>query len=196
MIDGLLKCIDILLQFIKFSRESRQTFFENLLRPLFAEMEKIHIDYAQSWAKIHTILPPEWEQGTPAYQAQLAKASYALLELREALKIPREKLQAALRGYDTTKLAKPEREFVEALVTYFPRGEIDSNDLPEAIHQTLAPHSTDYSLVSMQFYKALSGGAQIELHGIIKRTEERETHAWQNVCRTFSALQVYVFRGT
>jgi hypothetical protein len=195
MFEALLKCIDLLTGALRFSRESRRAFFEKILEPLFQAMEAVHGDYAASWAKISETLAPEWQRGTSDFDQSIQNASIQLVQFRATLKAPRDKLLGVLSGYEGSRLSQHERDFVEALIAYFPRGEVHPSDLVDSARMPEGTPGTDYSLVAQQFYKYLEEGKPVDLHRIISRTMERESHAWKAVCKAFAALQVHVYRG-
>jgi len=177
VLDALLKIIERLIAIRQGRVVARKELFDKILEPTFNELLLIHGDYLKMFEDLRVFGAPR--TGGEIELIDRAKNARDVLRKRRLEFGPvRQKTRGVSDGLAAQELGDEEKDFVEAVVRYFPSGE---PSLPQSSASAVLAY-LDRDLKP----------EDIDL--LISKTIQRHVAAWSDVCTSFGRLKVAVTR--
>ncbi|GAA1182135.1 hypothetical protein F4556_005392 [Kitasatospora gansuensis] len=154
-----------------------------MLEQLLTDLEAVHGDYLVMFESILERTPSSWEQGSPGFDDQVRAVAGQLRQLRLAYEPVRVRVHATAEALRGAAVAAPERVFVEAVLGYFPTGELQDDE-------ATGRWRTSGTAVLDQLYRALDGELGQELGTLVQGTLDFHRRGWSEVCRAYAVLQL------
>ncbi|BFV59619.1 hypothetical protein KCMC57_up47230 [Kitasatospora sp. CMC57] len=154
-----------------------------LLEQLLADLEAVHRDYLVMFESILDRTPSSWERGSADFDAQVRSVADELRQLRLAYEPVRVRVHATAEAFRGAALAAPERGFVDAVLGYFPTGEVQDDE-------STGRWRTSGTAVLDQLYRALDGELSQEISMLILGTLAFHRRRWSEVCRAYAVFQL------
>ena len=153
------------------------------LDKLFADLEAVHSDYLVMFEAILNGVPDAWEEGTPHFSEKVRATASALRQLRLTYEPVRVRVRAVAETFNGARLPTAERAFIEAVLAYFPTGELRGEDLTQQVR-------TSGTVVLDHLYRSLDGELGLDLASLVRETLRFHRQRWPAVCLTHAALQL------
>ncbi|MER5867484.1 hypothetical protein [Kitasatospora sp. NPDC002040] len=153
------------------------------LEQLLADLEAVHRDYLVMFEAVRAQAPAAWEQGSPGFAGQVRSVAGQLRHLRLVYEPVRVRVRATAEVLERVPVAAAERAFAEAVLGYFPTGELGTDE-------ESGPWRTSGTAVLDHLYRALDGELGQELGALLERTLTLHRHGWSEVCRAYAVLQL------
>jgi hypothetical protein len=209
MIDAFSKVIDRLIQLVEYRDKRLRRVFDEVLTPIFKDLESIHNDYDSIFKETRALLPnkeiglslfnetartdpliillPQSEEAKTVRDGkQYTDALEHLRNKREVFEPLRIKLRAMLPELKKIEINEEADDFIAAVINYFPSG------INEAERKWSNP-SVSYGLVRYMEHKL--GSPSRELHQLIEHILYFNRQNWEEVCRSYMRLKVKAVSG-
>lgn len=180
-IAGLVSAIDYLIRLLEFRDASANQRFAQLFEPCFNDLLVVHRDYIQMFEQTRALIREDSAKGTK-------RATTLLQQQRIEFAPVREKLKKLLQAMPKMNLSRDEKQFVDALVEYFPQGtpgepaRTDSQSLLDKL-ESLHPERTAAKAGSVE--KGL-----IQTLELIERLLRSHREKWSLVCEAYVPLKL------
>jgi len=200
MINSLLAIIDRLIQLKTYQYERARVTYEQVFEPLFNDLLLIHGDYIKMFQDVADLLP--WRLTCEVYDGVAitqADRSKAFKEAIRSLRLRRkqfEPIRVRLRALSNelaanlSKFGPEARQFIQAVLKYFPQGNIDTHIWPPSPSAVLL----EILEQSRPLKNNLAGDIRIYEHA--RRTIEHNIRSheetWSELCIAFAKLRVAV----
>jgi len=153
------------------------------LDKLFTDLELIHQDYLVMFESILEQAPDAWESGTPGFAERVRETATQLRRLRLTYEAVRVRVRVTARSFRQVMLPELEAAFVEAVLGYFPTGELRSDELTgESV--------TSGTAVLDHLYRSLDGELGQELGMLVRDTLRFHRQRWAELCAAYMAMQL------
>jgi hypothetical protein len=153
------------------------------LDKLFADLEAVHSDYLVMFEAILDRVPDAWEEAMPHFSEKVRATASELRRLRLTYEPVRVRVQAVAETFADTRLPAAERAFVEAVLAYFPTGELRGEDLTQQVR-------TSGTVVLDHLYQSLDGELGLDLGSLVRDTLRFHRQRWSAVCLAHAALRL------
>ncbi|MDH6114586.1 hypothetical protein P3T36_000985 [Kitasatospora sp. MAP12-15] len=157
------------------------------LDKLCTDLELIHQDYLLMFESILEQAPDAWESGTPGFAERVRETATRLRRLRLTYEAVRVRVRVTAQSFRQVVLPQCEGDFVEAVVAYFPTGELRSDELTGEL-------VTSGTAVLDHLYRSLDGELGQELGTLLRDTLRFHRQRWAELCAAHAAMQIS--RGT
>ncbi|GGO54501.1 hypothetical protein GCM10012286_64450 [Streptomyces lasiicapitis] len=158
-------------------------FRRQAVEQLLADLEAVHRDYLVMFESILEKTPAAWERETPDFAERVRAVAELLRRLRLAYEPVRVRVHSTAEALHGTAVRQPERVFVDAVLAYFPTGEL-------RVDEEHHPWRTSGTAVLDHLYRALDGELGQELRALIAATLALHRQRWLEVCRAHAALRL------
>jgi hypothetical protein len=201
MIDALISIIDRLIQLTKYRADRLRTVFTELFEPLFNDLLMVHGDYIGMFQHTLDCLPwnltaEVWDSKkiTPEDRREAFRKAIEQLRARRKQFAP---IRAKIRAISdelkpTLEKSTPEvRGFVDAVLSYFPRGDVDPS---RTGWPSPAIVMIEFLEEKLQFDDDLAADRRIYEHARSTVELSIRTHeeGWSRLCIAFAKLKVAV----
>jgi hypothetical protein len=154
-----------------------------VLERLAADLETVHKDYLTIFETLLEEMPDAWEFGSPGYSAHIRAAAALLRRLRREYEPVRIRVRATAETLADGSLPAAERYFVEAVLSYFPSGELRADGQGQA-----AGTSAGQFLERLSHSPGEPGSQQ--LGEMIRHTLRQHRDSWVHVCYAYAQAQL------
>jgi len=187
MLDSIIKALEFLLKAFQQRTDQKRRKFDQVYKPLFDLLQEINKNYHDMFEELSTTLRLEPGQSHPESE-NLCEAAQKLQSLRTQFSPVRAQCRGMAKSLSTLDLPVIEKEFVTAVLEYFPRGEL----VIEASGK--GDINTSSSIVLKKIYEELARGEtpSSEIPALVAGTINVHLLRWEKVCAAYEKLKFVV----
>jgi DNA-binding winged helix-turn-helix (wHTH) protein len=164
---------------------------EAVLEPAFNDLRRIHINYLRVFSDIQKDLPTSMLKSDPAYAEQVNEAVRRLKDLRVEFAPVRVEIRILATQLRQRALSPAARRFTEALLDYFPNGELRVRSPPRNPDRQETEATMVIGRISHELTADSSPSASELLAGTVIRLES----AWAAACEAYQTLELDIRLG-